>query len=102
MPCTRMGSPRMSPTFMRGLSELYGSWKMTCTFCLKGESFLESSFSRLTPSNTISPEVGRSSCRMQRPVVVLPQPDSPTSPKVSPFLMAKLTSSTALTWPTAF
>ena len=30
-----------------------------------------------------------------RPVVVLPQPDSPTRPRVSPLRMAKLTSSTA-------
>ena len=34
-----------------------------------------------------------------REVVVLPQPDSPTSPSVSPALMSKETSSTALTWP---
>src|SRR5690349_17471253 len=34
---------------------------------------------------------------MQRPVVDLPQPDSPTSPNVSPRRMVKLTSSTALT-----
>src|SRR5258707_15886804 len=35
---------------------------------------------------------------MVRPTVVLPQPDSPTMPSVSPFLTMKLTSSTALTW----
>ena len=46
------------------------------------------------------PDVGRWSCRMQRPVVVLPQPLSPTSPSVSPRRTAKLTSSTALTCPT--
>ena len=34
---------------------------------------------------------------MQRPVVDLPQPDSPTRPKVSPGKMSKLMSSTALT-----
>ena len=34
---------------------------------------------------------------MQRPVVVLPQPDSPTRPSVSPRRMEKLTPSTALT-----
>src|SRR5581483_2496157 len=34
---------------------------------------------------------------MTRPVVVLPQPDSPTRPSVSPRLTKKLTSSTALT-----
>src|SRR5262249_28313686 len=33
-----------------------------------------------------------------RPVVVLPHPDSPTKPNVSPRLIVKLTSSTALTY----
>ena len=36
------------------------------------------------PSKTISPAVGSSSRVSSRPVVVLPQPDSPTSAKVSP------------------
>src|SRR5438067_6868091 len=36
---------------------------------------------------------------MQRPVVVLPQPDSPTRPSVSPRRIEKLTSSTARTRP---
>ncbi len=35
---------------------------------------------------------------MQRPVVDLPQPDSPTRPKVSPGKMSKLTSCTAETF----
>jgi hypothetical protein len=35
-----------------------------------------------------------------RPTVVLPLPDSPTSPSTSPFRMAKETPSTALTFPT--
>ncbi len=35
--------------------------------------------------------------RMVRPTVVLPHPDSPTNPNVSPSLMKKLTSSTAFT-----
>src|ERR671914_335591 len=37
---------------------------------------------------------------MQRPRVVLPQPLSPTSPRVSPRRISKSTSSTALTCPT--
>ena len=37
---------------------------------------------------------------MQRPVVVLPQPDSPTRPSVSPLRIVKLMPSTAFTWPT--
>jgi hypothetical protein len=39
---------------------------------------------------------------MQRDVVVLPQPLSPTSDSVSPWLRKNVTSSTALTWPTTF
>ena len=45
----------------------------------------------------ISPEVGSISRRMQRPVVVLPLPDSPTRPNVSPRSIVKLTSLTART-----
>ena len=37
---------------------------------------------------------------MARPVVDLPQPDSPTSPRVSPFLTLKEMPSTARTAPT--
>src|SRR5208282_2854229 len=40
--------------------------------------------------------------RMQRAVVVFPQPLSPTSDRVSPRLRKKVTSSTAFTWPTVF
>ena len=38
----------------------------------------------LRPSNQISPPVGSIRRRMQRPVVDLPEPNSPTSPSVSP------------------
>src|SRR5512141_2612068 len=37
--------------------------------------------------------------RIERPVVVLPQPDSPTRLKVSPVAMSNETSLTARTWP---
>jgi hypothetical protein len=46
------------------------------------------------------PPVGRTSPLIHRPRVVLPQPLSPTSPKVSPGRTSKETPSTALTWPT--
>ena len=39
---------------------------------------------------------------MQRAIVDLPQPDSPTTPSVSPSLTVKETPSTALTAPTCF
>ena len=51
---------------------------------------------------TTSPDVGGSRPTTMRATVVLPEPDSPTSAKVSPFPMSKLTPSTALrnsSWP---
>ena len=49
--------------------------------------------------NTIGPsdEISR---RIARPSVVLPEPDSPTTPSVSPLRTSTLTPSTALMWPT--
>src|ERR1700760_3953036 len=46
-------------------------------------------------SNLTSPRVGSMSRRRQRPTVDLPQPDSPTSPKVSPRNISNVTPSTA-------
>src|SRR4030043_1976990 len=62
------------------------------------------SFRMSTPSKRISPPAirpgGRGTRRMMElAVTVLPQPDSPTSPKVSPASIVKLTSSTALRTP---
>src|SRR6186713_1897724 len=45
------------------------------------------------------PPVGTSSPSTSFEVVVLPQPDSPTSPRVCPWVMVKETSSTARTTP---
>jgi hypothetical protein len=47
------------------------------------------------PSKTILPAVGSSSRVSSRPVVVLPQPDSPTSDSVSPLRTLKSRPSTA-------
>ena len=43
----------------------------------------------------IEPAVGRMSCITVRDRVDLPQPDSPTSPRISPFPMDRFTPSTA-------
>ena len=51
------------------------------------------------PSSLMLPAVGSISRRTVRPTVDLPQPDSPTSPRVSPGRIEKLTPSTANTWP---
>src|SRR5262245_221131 len=53
----------------------------------------------LRPSNSIVPALGSSAARISLEVVVLPQPDSPTRPSVSPALMVKLMPSTAFTQP---
>jgi hypothetical protein len=47
------------------------------------------------PSNLTEPEVGGISWRIVLLSVDLPQPDSPTSPRVSPLLTVNETSSTA-------
>ena len=50
-----------------------------------------------SPSKRIVPAVGSMRRRSRRPTVVLPQPDSPTRPSVSPRRISKLTPSTAWT-----
>ncbi len=54
-----------------------------------------------SPSKTISPVSCGMRCISSRASVDLPQPDSPTTPSVSPFMTEKETPSTALTWPCA-
>src|SRR6187455_372854 len=49
----------------------------------------------VSPPIEIVPPVGCSSPAMQRKVVVLPQPEGPSSTTISPAAMRKLTSSTA-------
>src|SRR6266567_2254651 len=51
------------------------------------------------PMNTIGP-CEEISLKIARPSVVLPEPDSPTTPSVSPLRTSMVTPSTALMWPT--
>src|SRR5450432_3609571 len=88
----------MAPTVMRGSSDAYGSWKMICMSRDNRRSDSRSRSMTLRPSNQISPDVGSIRRSRQRPVVDLPQPDSPTSPSVSPRMSSKLTPATACTW----
>ena len=98
-----------SPTLKTGLRLVIGSWKiiaMSLPRTLRISSSERASRSR--PSNMISP-VGISAGGMSRRrmidrlVTLLPQPDSPTMPRVSPGMIEKLTPSTArmtpsITW----
>ena len=101
--CTLSGSASVAPTVMRGLSDAYGSWKTIWN----RRRILARSLAPLRrvsdwPSKSTSPEVGSMRSRSRRPVVDLPQPDSPTRPRVSPSLHARGTRRPPRTpWPTA-
>ncbi len=77
-----------------------GSWKIIWIFCTTSAS---SSCAILPliflPLNRISPALAGAIRTMARPIVVLPEPDSPTRPKVSPLRMKKLTFFTAVNRP---
>lgn len=92
-----MGSAMMSATVMRGLSELYGSWKMSFIFWRARTSASPESAVKSSPSSVTVPSVGSVRRRTHLPVVDLPQPDSPTMAKVSPLCSSKDTSSRAWT-----
>ena len=79
MPFTSSGSPMISAIVMRGLSEENGSWKIICICRRSGRSALRgrratSISAPLSVRKRISPAVGAIARRMQREVVVLPQP----------------------------
>src|SRR5215813_14784020 len=70
---------------------------MICMSSLRRRSESEPSDSKSCPRKFTFPEVGSINLRIQRPMVDLPHPDSPTNPNVSPLRILKLTSSTAFT-----
>ena len=91
------GSSTMSPARMRGLSDEYGILEDHLHVAAGRPHARDEKASTSSPPKRTSPEVGSIRRSMQRPVVLLPLPDSPTRPNVSPSSMAKLTPSTALT-----
>src|SRR5580704_17368585 len=79
--CTASSSRSIRRTVSRGLSEEYGSWKIIwiarrCAAVRRAPSG--------APSSRTVPESGVSRPAMHRAAVVLPQPDSPTSPRTWP------------------
>ena len=76
--------PTMSRTRRRGLSDEIGSWKIIWSRRARLRSSARRQLGELGPSNRTEPTVGGGSWMMARPVVDLPQPDSPTRPSVSP------------------
>src|SRR5688572_16660044 len=87
-----------------GLSVIIGSWN-TIEICAPRTLRISSSGSvtRSLPPKRMRPPTmrpgGSTRPRMEKPVTVLPQPDSPTRPSTSPGFTAKLTPSTALATP---
>ena len=90
----------MSPTVIRGFSEVYGScitiWMLRRA---RRSSRAAEPGHVLAAAPRSSPTVGRSSPMSSLASVDLPQPDSPTMPSVSPRRRSRLTPSTARTAP---
>jgi hypothetical protein len=83
VPWIRIGSPMMSRTGMRGLSDAYGSWNTICRSRRSSRSRLRGAAVTSSPEADHPPR-GRLDRRSSvRPSVDLPQPDSPTTPSVS-------------------
>ena len=98
VPWRRSGAPMIWPTRRRGFSEANGSWNTICICAAQRLHLLAARpWSRPAPRNLIVPSVESISRMIARDMVVFPQPDSPTSPSVSPSLMEKVTSFTAWT-----
>ena len=94
MPNALIGSAMMSRTRQRGLSEAWGSWKIMVR---RRRIALVRSRGAVTswPPIATRPRVGRYRPAISRATVDLPQPDSPTTARVTPLPIAKLTPSTA-------
>jgi hypothetical protein len=100
--CTRSGSATWSPIVNSGFNDAIGSCRIIAIFLPRMWRISSGDFaSRSSPSNSILPPaffaaVG-SSRRIDSASVVLPDPDSPTTPSVSPRSSAMVTLSTAFT-----
>ena len=102
--CSSTASAICWPTVCVGFSEDSGSWKIipiSSPRILRISSGLSPVSSR--PASLIEPAAMwpplGSSCMIVSAVIVLPQPDSPTTPSVSPSSTCSVTPSTACTTP---
>ena len=101
----RRASEIWLPTVKTGFRALIGSWKTMAIFLPRSSRMSASDLSStLSPSNRMRPSKispgGMGMRRMTaRAVTVLPEPDSPTSPKVSLRFTVKETRSTAVSLP---
>ena len=71
----------MSSTFLRGFREAIGSWKIICIWVRRVLFWVWERCPLMScPSKVILPAVGSYRRMMLRPMVDLPEPDSPTRP----------------------
>ncbi|CFW37315.1 Uncharacterised protein [Bordetella pertussis] len=83
-PCTSRGSMMENPTVTRGSSEAKGSWNTNWISRRSACSSAVFSLVMSRPPKWTWPPWLSTSRSSERPVVDLPQPDSPTSDRVSP------------------
>ncbi|MNI73697.1 hypothetical protein D3C73_1297220 [compost metagenome] len=86
-----------SPTVRRGFKLEYGSWNIVCTWRRNDSRDAPDSCRTSCPAKRILPADGRTRPAMQRPSVLFPEPDSPTSASVVPAAIDRLTPRTACT-----
>ena len=98
IPPTSKPSMTCTPIFLRGFNDPYGSWKIICRFLKCFGRRPRVNFLTLSPSNVISPSAGFKIPTIAFPNVDFPQPDSPTSPRISPGLRPRSTPATARTF----
>ena len=82
---------RSRRTLRRGFSDEIGSWKIICMRVRASRSVVAAHGSVSSwPSNITDPLVRLGQLHDRPPVVLLPQPDSPTRPSVSPGSTSRL------------
>jgi len=87
----------MRPMRWRGSSEPYGSWNTIWKSRRAARNSAGESAFRSRPSSCTRPAVGASSAITRRASVDLPEPDSPTIPKLLPACTVRLTPRSAST-----
>ena len=84
VPWTSSGSAMLQPMVCRGLSDDAGSWNTMPTRLRSSRSRRPRAVRRSLPSTSTEPATTGTSPASARPIVDLPEPDSPTRPTVSP------------------
>ena len=93
--CTMSGSATFCAIVSSGLKLVAGSWKTKPSSLRRGRNSRSRTPSISVPSTRSDPSATGVRPAIARPIVVLPEPLSPTRPSTSPGAIVKLTRSTA-------